>query len=136
MAARRGHQDCRAYDKMNSWIDRIEREVVLNKSSRYARIFSPSSLNFQTGKGLNLLLIASNLQYANDKLKFNGYLFLNEVYELFGMPRTAIGAIVGWFYNPDNSDGDNFVDFTYEVLNNGHILIDFNVDGVIVDKLI
>ena len=84
--------------------------------------------------------------YANDILKNRGYLFLNEVYDMLGFPRTKYGQIVGWVYDEKNSNGDNFVDFgIYDKDNpekrkfvNGYetaIWLDFNVDGNILDLI-
>ena len=78
--------------------------------------------------------------YATDKLRAQGYLFMNEVYEMLGIPKTVIGQRVGWVYDENNPVGDNFVDFgIYDLYNekardfvNGYeraILLDFNVDG-------
>ena len=89
--------------------------------------------------------------YANEKLKAQGYLFLNEVYDMLGIPRSKAGQIVGWTYKKDNENADNYVDFgIYDLssankqLNdqkiafvNGYeraVLLDFNVDGPIYDK--
>ena len=84
--------------------------------------------------------------FANEKLQTNGFLFLNDVYEMIGIPKTKAGQIVGWIYDEKNPVGDNFVDFgIYDVNNeakrdfvNGYersILLDFNVDGNIWDKM-
>ena len=80
--------------------------------------------------------------YANDRLKAKGHLFLNEVYDMLGIDRTKAGQIVGWVYDEDHPVGDNFVDFgIYDYTKpanvrfvNGNertILLDFNVDGPI-----
>lgn len=85
-------------------------------------------------------------QYANDKLKADGYLFLNDVYDMLGIPRSKAGQIVGWVYDPKNPIGDNYVDFGIYDINreknrdfvNGYertILLDFNVDGNILDLI-
>ena len=84
--------------------------------------------------------------FANDKLRINGYLFLNEVYEMLGIPKTKAGQVVGWVYDEKNASGDNFVDFGIFDINNpkardfvnGYervIILDFNVDGVILDLI-
>ena len=90
--------------------------------------------------------------YANEVLKSRGHLFLNEVYDMLGIPRTKAGQVVGWIYNEDNPNGDNYVDFgIYDLSNlsdsqkerkmafvNGQeysILLDFNVDGPIYDLI-
>ena len=92
------------------------------------------------------MFLNSQQKYANDLLKAQGYLFLNDVYKALGLEPTKAGQIVGWVYNPDNPVGDNYVDFgIYDVSNerkrafvNGYeenILLDFNVDGNIWDLM-
>ena len=74
-------------------------------------------------------------------LRARGHLFLNEVYEMLGMPHTPAGAVCGWI--KDSATGDGYVDFgeiagEYEeaVVNGKHVyFIVPNVDGVIYDKI-
>jgi hypothetical protein len=84
--------------------------------------------------------------FANEKLKAQGYLFLNDVYEMLGIKKCREGQVVGWIYNEKNPVGDNFVDFgiyNYDDPRardfvNGYervILLDFNVDGNILDLI-
>ena len=90
------------------------------------------------------MFLRNQQQYANDKLRANGYLFLNEVYEMLGIQKTQAGQIVGWVYDDKNENGDNYVDFGMYDVNrstcrdfvNGYersILLDFNVDGSILN---
>jgi hypothetical protein len=91
------------------------------------------------------MFIKAQERYANDLLKAKKRVFLNEVYEMLGLPRTKAGQIVGWVYNPENSKGDNYIDFglysdnlSYSDYVNGFdqaILLDFNVDGNIWDLM-
>lgn len=94
----------------------------------------------------NLIYLKAQQAYANDKLKRQGFLFLNEVYEQLGFPRTSAGQVLGWIYDEKNPIGDNFVDFgIYNQDNertiafvNGYersILLTFNHDGNILDKI-
>lgn len=114
--------------------------------SDYARFFDESCPAWQKDPEYNLVFLRAQQQYANDKLIAQGHLFLNEVYDMLGLPRTKAGAIVGWVYDDNNDVGDNFVDFgIYDVHRekardfvNGYersILLDFNVDGVIYDLI-
>ena len=92
------------------------------------------------------MFLNAQQNYANDLLKSKGYLFLNDVYDMLGIPKTKAGQVVGWVYDPENpNSGDNYVDFgIYDAYNekardfvNGYertILLDFNVDGYILDK--
>lgn len=117
-----------------------------NMYSDYARIFDNGSTGWTKDPEYNLMFLKNQQNYANDKLKAQGYLFLNDVYDMLGIPRTKAGQIVGWVYDPDNTVGDNFVDFgIYDIYNekacdfvNGRersIVLDFNVDGNILDLI-
>lgn len=93
----------------------------------------------------NLMFLRRQQDWANEKLKSKGHLFLNEVYDMLGIPRSKAGQIVGWIYNEKNPIGDNYVDFGIYNNNeinrafvNGYekaILLDFNVDGPIYDLI-
>lgn len=119
-----------------------------NEYSDFARFFDEASKNWEKNSEYNLMFLRAEQNYANDRLRARGYLFLNEVYERLGIPMTKAGQIVGWLYRPDDPEyqGDNYVDFgIYEVdrersraFVNGHersILLDFNVDGPILDSI-
>lgn len=113
--------------------------------SMYARFFDESCSNWYKDAEYNLMFLRQKQEYATAKLKNNGYLFLNDVYDMLGLPRSKVGQMVGWIYDIDNPDhvGDNYVDFgIYDVKSrqfvNGFeniILLDFNVDGMILDKI-
>jgi hypothetical protein len=91
----------------------------------------------------NMMNLHATQQYANDKLHADGFLFLNDIYYELGIKKTSLGQKVGWIYDPNNSEGDNYVAFRYkEVTREGKdgkfenaILLDFNVDGPIIDKI-
>lgn len=111
-----------------------------NKMSPYSRIFDEYSPHWEKDPELNKLYIQCQQNYANNLLIARGHLFLNEVYDMLGMDRSKAGAVVGWVIG---NVGDNYVDFgLYEARNspfiNGwerSIFLDFNVDGVIFDKI-
>ena len=55
---------------------------------------------------------------------------------MIGIPITKESCIVGWIFEEPNEIGDNFVQFIYdETDESACILIDFNVDGNIIDRL-
>ena len=58
---------------------------------------------------------------------------------MLGVPRRAIGQLVGWVYDENNPNGDKFVDldiFNERNNNNENVFIlDPNVDGYILDKI-
>lgn len=98
--------------------------------SKYAKIFDESNINWNKDQEVNLMFIKQCKQRANDLLKKRGTVFLNEVYEMLGLPRTQEGCVVGWHYDEKNPIGDNYIDFdlfNVSILN--VIVLDFNVDG-------
>lgn len=115
--------------------------------SEYAKFFDEWNTDEHSkDPEYNLMFLRKQQDYANEVLKHQGYLFLNEVYDMLGIPRTQAGQVVGWIYDENNPTGDNYVDFGIYDLHdqqkrdfvNGlerNILLDFNVDGVIYDKI-
>lgn len=108
--------------------------------SEYARFFDELSSYYEKDSEYNLMFLRKQQRYANDLLRSKGRLFLNEVYDMLDIPRTKAGQVVGWVYDPDNPNVDNYVSFgIYDVdkqtcrqFVNGverAILLDFNVDG-------
>ena len=136
--------------------DEDGREIKVEKNvtetnlllSPYARIFDEFNPNWERDSDYNLMYIRNVESKFNDKLKACGYVFLNEVYEELGFPKTKTGQIVGWVYDPDNKEheGDNYIDFGLYDLNrqeandfvNGYnysVILDFNVDGNIMNRI-
>lgn len=112
-------------------------------SSMYARFFDQYSPSWSKEPSYNLLFLRCQQNYANDMLKARGHIFLNEVYDMLGMERSRAGSVVGWIIS---HDGDNYIDFgvfkgdsrnSRDFVNGreGSILLDFNVDGIIYDKI-
>lgn len=121
-------------------------KVASTSDVDYARCFDETNPNFEKDAQLNHAFLRCQQQYANDKLIAQGYLFLNDVYELLGYEKTKPGQVVGWVYDPNNQEIDSYVDFgMYHYANencreflNGHeraIWLDFNVDGPILNAL-
>ena len=108
--------------------------------SDYARFFDEYCLGWRKDADYNRMFVQQIQSWANDKLKSQGYLYLNDVYEMLGFEKTKAGQVVGWIYDESNQLGDNYVDFgLYDLHNekkrdfiNGRersVLLDFNVDG-------
>jgi hypothetical protein len=118
----------------------VAKIVDPNKWSAYARIFDESSPYWEKSPHINRLYVQAAQNYFNNKLQVRGHVFLNEVYDHFGFEHTQAGSVVGWILG---HDGDNFIDFgIFDAYNsefvNGlerSIVLDFNVDGIIFDKL-
>lgn len=114
----------------------------LNSGSPYSFFFDATSTEWTKDPEANKALLYSAQARCNNLLRANGHLFLNEVFDELGMPRTQAGAIVGWCLGY----GDDEVDFGLENSHseaarrfiNGYeavALLDFNVDGIIWDKI-
>jgi Family of unknown function (DUF6353) len=123
----------------------VTRVATDSDPSIYARFFDSYSTSWSKEPEYNLIFLKCQQNYANDLLKSRGHVFLNEVYDMLGIPRSKAGAVVGWLLSP-NGETDNFVNFgvfdgrdgpARDFVNGleGAILLDFNVDGVIYDKI-
>lgn len=111
--------------------------------SPYARFFDEvNSRAWTNDSAYNQSFILAQERIANYNLRRNGFLYLNDVYELLGFHKTKEGQVVGWVYDKDNQVGDKFVDFgIHDVTRKGvvdflngyekSVLLDFNVAGEI-----
>jgi hypothetical protein len=117
-------------------------------ASPYAVFFDKyTSKDWSDNTDYNVTFLTIQQSVANDRLVSRGYLFLNEVLEALGMERTEAGQYVGWIYQDgERTEGDNYVDFgidhgatvlkdKYQFEEDGSIMLDFNVDGTIIDKV-
>ena len=117
-----------------------------NNYSQYAIVFDDGNEGWDPDPERSKYFLIQQQNWANERLKSRGHLFLNEVYDMLGAKRTKAGAQVGWVYDEKNCEGDNFVDFGIFDTNspkardfvNGIekvIVLDFNVDGYILDMI-
>lgn len=118
-----------------------------NELTDYARIWYEGNAGWTKDPERNLVFLRQQQAYANNKLQTEGYLFLNEVYEMLGFPKTKAGQEVGWVYDESKADedSDGFIDFglydgdksKIRFVNGDErsVLLDFNVDGYILDKI-
>lgn len=119
----------------------MEAIAAVDGVSPYGVIFDETNNNWSADEDLSMLHLKCQQQYANDILQTRGHIFLNEVYKMLGFPHTPAGAVTGWV----KGNGDDFVDFnifegTFEGEDsNGRTVtkwaLDFNVDGVMWDKI-
>ncbi len=112
-------------------------------TSGFAKFFDEYSTQWQKSAETNLYFLRLQQNHANDMLRARGHVFLNEVYDMLGLPRTKEGSIYGWVMN---GDGSTVIDFgIYNIENpagrafvNGYekaILLDFNITGSIWDLI-
>lgn len=111
-----------------------------NDMSEFARFYDDGCTGWSKNPEHSLSYLKNVQNWANNRLQAEGFLFLNEVYEALGIPKTQAGQVVGWVYDEENPDVDNFVDFGITDVHNEKVrdfvngyervvLLDFNVDG-------
>lgn len=113
--------------------------------SPYSRFFSEDTTKrFQPNSPeYNKSFLENCQMQANIDLHMNGFLFLNDVYSMLGFEQTPEGQLVGWL---DSSEDEPMKDISFGIdrydLNKRAFncdeevwLLDFNVDGVIFDKI-
>ena len=151
-------------DAVDEETGEITKRAIVDKNksiSQYAKWFNEGEFDPTTGEWLwrnpiwrdNPNTNETNLQClqnaANDQLRADGYLFLNDVYKILGIPPTKEGQIVGWTLDR----GDGYVDFgvfpskvhpiekilpvnrVFLAHKSSQALLDFNVDGPILSVL-
>ena len=118
-------------------IEKVQGEPV---NGLYQVRFDRYATAWEKDKFQNETTLRSEENWANDRLRLQGYVFLNDIYDRLGIPRTKVGQIVGWTLN---GDGDGFIDFgikdcaEYEDIryDSNAFDLNFNVDGNILDKI-
>ena len=124
----------------------------------YRRMFDCRNPYWEHHPDYCLMFLMAKQNYFNDKLRADGFVFLNDVLKELGFEPSKSGQIVGWIYNPENDRGDNYIDFrvtparvkplegrlvdgkeeiellSYPERNCG-FLLDFNVDGSILSDI-
>lgn len=107
------------------------------KQSEFARCFCEGCTGWTKDAESNLVFLRLQEKWANDRLKAVGHVFLNEIHDMLGLPRSSAGAVYGWVFDPKNPDYK--IDFGIYNINipanrdfvNGwerSIWLDFNVD--------
>lgn len=65
------------------------------------RIFGPENKNWDPAPIVSRNFLDAVERHVNDRLRWQGHLFLNEVYAALGMPKTRMGAVLGWSRKAD-----------------------------------
>ena len=102
-------------------------------TSEYLFSFGPENGNFTLNHEHNLFYLTAQQRFANDLLRQRGHVFLSEVLDSIGIERTPASIVTGWM----KGDGDDEIDFGIGDMydRHGYLLLDFNVDGTIFDKI-
>ncbi len=124
-----------------SWEEHVDTSLISPKDDT-CRYFDSSNPNWDQNPNFSMMFLRGQQNYLNDLLHSRGHVFLNEVYDALGFDHTPQGAVIGWL----EGAGDDFIDFGLYDQNkdnvrrfvNGKdnvILLEFNHDGVIWDKI-
>lgn len=120
-------------------------DVKTAKYGKYAVIFDEYCKGWRKDAEMNKYYLLQQQNFANEKLQAQGYLFLNNVYDLLGIDRTKEGQVVGWIYDPHDPLRQNYIDFgIFDIHNesardfvNGRersIILDLDPDGIVEDR--
>lgn len=115
----------------------------IDEVSDFARYFNKDCAGWSDNAEKNLFFLKRQQDFANELLEAKGYLFLNDVYSMLGIPQSKAGQAVGWAYDKDVVAKIDFGIYTInreenQQFVNGlekNVLLDFNVDGDILDLL-
>ena len=134
--------------KVKKTVDMMDPSTDIRSISPYAVVFESTHEDWSKDKTTNEWYIKARQSQLNSKLRSQGHLFLNEVYDALGFPRTAVGAQVGWIFDERHPFGDNFVDFRAteimkpkagtegdDAIYESAYIFDFNIAGSILDKI-
>ncbi len=112
---------------------------------QYARVFDERNHYWEKSPEFTMMFLKAQQNKFQHLLNTRGYVFLNEVYDALGFEMTSTGGLVGWLQNPEDQPTNyiSFGLFDYDnpktrLFINGKtnaVLLDFNVDGVIIDRL-
>jgi hypothetical protein len=117
-----------------------------NGKSGYARVFDETNEMWSRVPGQNQMNLSNQQNWLNNRLNARGYVLLNDVYKSLGFPDTPEGCVVGWLRRDHEDSKDGYIDFGLEEIEKQGVRdfvngferscwLDFNVDGVIFDKL-
>lgn len=122
---------------------KITKRKIAHGGSPYSKLFDEHNVNWESTPEYNFMFLKLRQSTFNQRLQAKGHLFLNEVYDDLGFERTKEGAVVGWI----KGNGDDYVDLgifnremeekilDFMVGRESAIWLDFNVDGLIFDKI-
>jgi len=105
---------------------------MYNIKNIYTKKYDPSCHHWQPNRVYNLMYLESEESYFNHLLKVRGYVLLRDIYECLGLAITKESLVVGWYYDPKNPFGDNYIDFGLPKTKRGasaNVVLNFNVDG-------
>lgn len=134
----------------NGEVHKVEKKVKVASAdptlpSPYAKYFDECSDAYENDHEINLYFLRAKEAWANNVFHAQGYLTINDVYKELGLPLTRSGYEIGWIDEKDANKPIKHISFgIYDGRKSSRefvsgyekfILLDFNVDGYIRDKL-
>lgn len=94
--------------------------------------FDSQSQYWSKDRAFNEIFLVSQHIHATDLLRSRGHLFLNEVHDMLGLPRTSEGQLVGWLHSDEET-----MPIWWEVktVREDWVILKFETHGVIYDKI-
>jgi hypothetical protein len=124
-------------ETIKSYMDEVD-----GAHSPYDLIFDEMIDEWQPDAQYNKWHLAQVEDAASRRLRTQGYLFLNDVYRMIGRYNSGAmivkpeGQIVGWLYDPNNENLHNCVKLGLDKMQGDrNVVLHFNVDGPIIDKI-
>lgn len=121
---------------------KVKKKVLVDgehSANPYRFVYGPDNQNWTGFHDENLFRLTVAQNMYNDLLKAGQPVFLRDVLRTLGIEPTPASTLTGWIFDPENPDhkGDNFIEFNIRDFQSeyGYILLDFNVDGEIWDKI-
>lgn len=97
-------------------------------------VFDRTNPNWVNNPEHNLFFLHGHQNMFNDLLRARGHVFLNDILDLIGFPRTVEGNLVGWALS---FQGPVYIEFkltTNQDVENS-VGVQFNFQGYILDQL-
>jgi hypothetical protein len=102
--------------------------IVVETVDSYVLRFDSDNSNWSENPDYNLVFARSMTGYLNQVLSHRGHLFLNDLFDNLGMPRTPGGQVTGWLKTKGVLD----VDVEPHV---GYLELKFMTHGVVVNDI-
>ena len=102
--------------------------VIPLDEDNYYRFFDETNHLWVPSPGQNLMLLKNGRDYIYELLKNNGHLFLNEAFDVLGIPKTKNGQLVGWIYR-DGMPACDIYTIHRQIKDGSIYLLQFNPQG-------
>lgn len=94
--------------------------------------YNNQSRNWSSDQQINSFFLRHVHNYARDMIRIRGHVFLNEIFDELGLPRTSDGQLKGWLCIEGEAP-EMWKEINQD--DSGAITIEFRNLGVIYDKI-